>query len=336
MKQRSVRQRSAFTLIELLVVIAIIGVLLGLLLPAVQKVREAANRTRCQNNMRQIGIALHNYYEAKKYFPGNHRPSALKSVRERWFTKLLPYLEQDNLWQLYDQTSNWDAPVNLPVTSVPLAVAVCPSTPTPNRQDFDEAFGFSNPVVAVTDYAGVYGVWPTFQAATGITLTNPVGALSKVDGEHITIADISDGLSNTIQVVESAGRPYLYQGRVLVNKNYFVDQVLGGAWSRPASDIWLIGFGDKYGTVPGGPYVINAANGLDCAAQYPSQVPAGAPTGTDGTGQIYAFHPSGVNTLFADGSVHFLDSDPQSGISPALLAALITRAGAEAIPAGDY
>jgi prepilin-type N-terminal cleavage/methylation domain-containing protein/prepilin-type processing-associated H-X9-DG protein len=331
-----VRRRPAFTLIELLVVIAIIGVLLGLLLPAVQKVREAANRTKCANNLRQIGVALHNYYDAKKYFPGNHRPAAITSIRERWFTKILPYLEQDSLYQQYDQTTNWDSPGNLRVTSVPLSVAICPSTPNQNRQDFDEANGFSNPVVAVTDYAGVYGVWPTFQAATGITLTNPAGVLSKTDGQYITVSDISDGLSNTIHVIESAGKPFVYQGRTLVNQNVFADQVLGGGWCRPASDIWLIGFGDKFGTIPGGPYVINAANGLDCVAQYPSQVPAGAPTGTDGTGQVYAFHPSGVNVLFADGSVHFLDSDPISGISPALLAALITRAGGEGIPAGQY
>jgi prepilin-type N-terminal cleavage/methylation domain-containing protein/prepilin-type processing-associated H-X9-DG protein len=332
MKPQRPRRRQAFTLIELLVVIAIIGVLIGLLLPAIQRVRDAANRTKCANNLRQIGVGLHTYYDAKKSFPGNHRPAALTSARERWFTKILPFIEQDNLYKFYDPLQNWDAPVNLPATATPLAIAVCPSTPNANRQDFDQAFGFSNPVVAVTDYAAVYGLWPTFLSANGIAQASPLGILSKADGQPTTIADVTDGLSNTIYVVESAGRPFLYRNRVLVNQNVFADQVLGGGWCRPASDIWIIGFADKAGTIPGGPYTINAANGIDCQAQYPSQVPAGAPTGTDGTGQIYSFHMVGANVLFADGSVHFLDGDPTAGISPAVLAALVTRSGGEPVP----
>ncbi len=99
------------------------------------------------------------------------------------------------------------------------------------------------------------------------------------------IADITDGTSNTIYVVESAGRPYLYQNGVVANQNIFADQVLGGGWCRPATDIWIVGFADSGSTIPGGPYTINAANGVDTVGVYPSQVPAGAATGTDGTGQ---------------------------------------------------
>jgi prepilin-type N-terminal cleavage/methylation domain-containing protein/prepilin-type processing-associated H-X9-DG protein len=330
------RRRSAFTLIELLVVIAIIAVLIGLLLPAVQKVREAANRTRCANNLRQIGIALHGYHDAKKGFPSNVRPSALTSVRERWFTKILPFLEQDTLYKYYDPTQNWDSPTNLKVTSIPLQVAICPSTPLPNRQDYDEALGFSNPVVAITDYAALYGLWPTFLAANGITQPNPAGVLTKTDGERISIAEITDGTSNTLFVVESAGRPYVYQYGILLNQNYFASQVNGGGWCRPASDIWLIGFADKNGSTPGGAWVINAANGLDTGGKYPAPVPAGAPLGTDGTGQIYSFHPTGTNALFADGSVRFLDADPVSGVTAQVLAALVTRAGGEPLAAGTY
>jgi prepilin-type N-terminal cleavage/methylation domain-containing protein/prepilin-type processing-associated H-X9-DG protein len=330
------RPRKAFTLIELLVVISIIAVLAGLLLPAVQKVREASFRAKCQNNLRQIGIALHNYHDVKKGFPGNHRPSGLTSVRERWFTKLLPFVEQNNLYTRYDPTSNWDSPTNLPVTSVPLSIALCPSTPNPSRLDFDEANGFSNPTVAVTDYAAVYGLWPTYLTANGITQPNPAGVLTKTDGQIITVADITDGTSNTIYLVESAGKPYVYQNQVVLNQNIFQDQVLGGGWCRPATDIWVIGFADKAGTTQNGPWAINASNGLDCFAQYPSQVPAGAPTGTDGTGQIYSFHPLGTNVLMADGSVRFIDGDPVSGVTPAVLAALITRAGGEALAAGSY
>ena len=330
------RPRKAFTLIELLVVISIIAVLAGLLLPAVQKVREASLRAKCQNNLRQIGIALHNYHDVAKGFPGNHRPSALTSVRERWFTKILPFVEQNNLYKNYDPTSNWDSPTNLQVTSVPLSIALCPSTPNPTRLDFDEANGFSNPVVAVTDYAAVYGLWPTYLTANGITQPNPAGVLTKTDGQIITVADITDGTSNTIYLVESAGKPFVYQNQVVLNQNDFQDQVLGGGWCRPATDIWIVGFADKAGTIPGGPWAINASNGLDCFGQYPAQVPAGAPTGTDGTGQMYSFHPLGTNVLMADGSVRFLNGDPVSGVTPAVLAALITRAGGEALAAGSY
>src|SRR5689334_20746708 len=154
--------RGGFTLVELLVVIAIIAVLLGLLLPAVQKVRDAANRAQCQNNLKQIGLAVHSYHDSKHYFPQNHRPASAASstVRVRWFTKVLPYLEQDGLASRYDESTNWDSANNLPLTSTALKVATCPSAPGPNRLDLNPANsgGWSSPpIIAVTDYAGVYG-----------------------------------------------------------------------------------------------------------------------------------------------------------------------------------
>src|SRR5207302_3812051 len=93
--------RRGFTLIELLVVIAIIGILIGLLLPAVQKVREAANRLGCTNNLKQLGLALHNHNTALGYFPSSTRASATAAVRNAWTTFILPYIDQDNLFKNY-------------------------------------------------------------------------------------------------------------------------------------------------------------------------------------------------------------------------------------------
>src|SRR3954451_22849054 len=132
-------RRPGFTLIELLVVIAIIAVLIGMLVPAVQKVRESAQRIECANNLSQIGVALHAFHDAKGYLPGNHRPSASNTVRERWFTKVLPFFEQNNLFKGYDETQNWDSAVNLPFTSTPLKIATCSSSPDAGRLDGNPA-----------------------------------------------------------------------------------------------------------------------------------------------------------------------------------------------------
>jgi prepilin-type N-terminal cleavage/methylation domain-containing protein/prepilin-type processing-associated H-X9-DG protein len=334
MTRQQLFRRQAFTLIELLVVIAIIGVLIGLLVPAVQKARESANRASCTNNLKQIGLALHGYHDTKKAFPGNHRPPANSSIRERWFTKVLPYLDQGNIWKNYDETINWSSGANLALTSTFLPIGVCPSGLEPGRLDVDPAStgggaGFGNPqLFPITDYGALYGVHNTFvQTNSGyVAPGNLNGVLTKTDGELISIADVTDGTSNTIFAAESAGRPYLYQGGVKQSGSITAAGVNGGGWARPASDLWLIG-SSKDGSAVGGPFTINATNGINTGGTYPLTV-GSPPLGTDPSGQIFSFHPGGSNFLFTDGSVRFLDQSTPAGT----IAALVTRAGGEVIP----
>src|SRR6516162_5322815 len=110
MKFRANKKREAFTLVELLVVIAIIGVLIGLLVPAVQKIREAASRMSCSNNLKQIGLALHQYHDTKHFFPASSTSGPGK--RHSWVPFVLPYFEEEALQKQYNFTKNWFTPGN--------------------------------------------------------------------------------------------------------------------------------------------------------------------------------------------------------------------------------
>ncbi|MCX7665148.1 MAG: DUF1559 domain-containing protein [Gemmataceae bacterium] len=326
MNQYGKKNQQGFTLIELLVVIAIIAILIGLLLPAVQKVRAAANKTTCTNNLKQLGIALHNYHDPNGGLPSNIRPGFTNSLRVRWTTLLLPYLEQENLLNGIDLNQNWSSPINVPAVSRRLKVMECPASP--NGTVLDGAPPPENwlPIAANGDYAGFYGV---SQELVTLGLVDPAsagvdrGAISKTT--QLNYSSFTDGLSNTIHLTESAGRPHIYRnGRLVVTANGN-NRVNGGGWCRPASELNLLRGSTADGLSFPGPFAINVTNGENLGVY---QVPNGHPFyGVDGTGQIYAFHTGGANALFADGSVRFL----RSSLSIRVLAALVTRNGGEPI-----
>ena len=313
--------RRAFTLIELLVVIAIVAVLIGLLLPAVQKVREAAARMSCSNNLKQLGLALHNHESTYGYFPSSIRPAGSTALtRVSWLIPTLAYIEQDNLRKNYDTTQTWGAAANLPIAAQKIKILQCPSAPNPDRKDGDPQTQTWN-TIAVSDYAASTGVAP---AASSTGAFQP-GILEKNRNSGNRIAEVGDGLSNTIAVTESAGRPQIYQlGKPYLTPPGLGTQINGGGWARPASDL------DFYsstadGTAFPGPCAVNCTNGFVFSA-YPD-----ARFGTEGSSAPYSFHSGGVNTLLGDGSVRFV----RASISAQTFAALVTRNGGEVNSGND-
>src|SRR5262245_9994296 len=310
------RRSRGFTLIELLVVIAIIAILIGLLLPAVQKVREAAARMSCTNNLKQLGLALHNYESAYQSFPTSVRPAGVTPLpRISWAIAALNYIEQDNLRKNYDTSQTWGAAANLPITSQRIKIFQCPSSPNPSRLDGDPQTNTWN-IVAVTDYAAATGV---AAYATNINTTGGLqpGILQK--NTVVRLADVTDGLSNTIAIVESAGRPQIYRKGVPIGTAPS-QKVNGGGWARPASDLEF-----KSSTPDGANYpgtcAVNCTNGFD----YPTYNMS--PFGTEGTSEPYSFHSGVVNALLGDGSVRSISQ----GISVVTFAAAITRANGEVL-----
>jgi prepilin-type N-terminal cleavage/methylation domain-containing protein/prepilin-type processing-associated H-X9-DG protein len=327
MKSRIAPHGKGFTLIELLVVIAIVGILVAMLLPAVQAAREAARRMSCQNNIRQIVLAMHNHENTYRLLPYSKRDTA---PQRSWAPDTLPFLEQAGMVSdaNFDLTQNWwrSTTYGSPAVPIPnantvkqsLAVFTCPSSPNPSRlQSKTETPPEQDKIGACGDYFVTEGVSlsingelvPAEQFPATIDLK---GALRKYPDRN-TFANISDGTSNTILIAECAGREDVWRGRVMRpaaadRKRPDCARARGGAWATNDNPYeigtrvdWCTG-----GTIPG-PMRINNSN------EY---------------GHLfYGFHSGGANFALADGSVRLYSEST----SLRLLAMLVMRSDGGAI-----
>jgi prepilin-type N-terminal cleavage/methylation domain-containing protein/prepilin-type processing-associated H-X9-DG protein len=282
-------RQGGFTLIELLVVIAIIAVLIGLLLPAVQKVREAAARSQCQNNLKQIGLAVHAYESANSRFP----TGGLTGANVGWTYIILPYLEQDNVYRNLPSMDLFPStPAINTLAGQVIKTYVCPSDAHgsfvyPGTAPFDQ-----DPIRATTCYVGVAGA---SIASSGLITNSGIFRPSAIGRRAL---EIKDGLSNTAMVGERPPAPSL---------------VWGWWFSSSYGDIRLCPVNSlrPYTTTGGTP----STNCPDPGVYSP-----GDPNNRCDTNHFWSYHSGGGNWLFGDGSVHFLPYSAAT-ILPALCGA---------------
>ncbi len=323
---RSSSSRQAFTLVELLVVIAIIGILVGLLLPAVQAAREAARRMSCSNNVRQLGIALHNYESTHRAIPPSRISlSSPKVFQQSWISMILPYIEQNNVHAGYTHGSSWFEPVNDALTTVQLPTIMCPSAPSSRDLPSSSLYGAvtggtrtDQPRWGYSDYGSINAVRNAAFVVSGLPSLGTkevMGAMGR-GPQGVKFAEISDGLSNTILVAEGAGRPSMYVSGKKTN-NPRVGNIAEG--TPYVADGW--GWADINGGF--------SIDGSDVTGQQNNTSSSGATTivgncfmNCTNDSELYSFHVGGAQFLFADSSVHFLSQS----IDGRTFVALLTRA----------
>jgi prepilin-type N-terminal cleavage/methylation domain-containing protein/prepilin-type processing-associated H-X9-DG protein len=328
------RKPKGFTLIELLVVIAIIAILVALLLPAVQQAREAARRTQCKNNLKQIVLATHNYHDVANMFPPGYIFVPPNHSTRSALTMLLPYIEQANLYQQIDSSVpmfNGPAGYNATILAQNVAAAatvipafLCPSSVGPQTDDYLYPAGAL--VAGIfpatnctwkggrTDYGGTTGIRGVF---ANLAYNNNAGGdregalvAAVPGGGTSSMRDLTDGTSNTFMFGERTGGARIYyKNQPAIGLPAVIGQTNGGSWADAlAFENWLQGSLFD-GTGNGGPCPM-------C-------------TNMRGNG-FHSFHTGGCQFAMADGSVRFVSEN----VAASIFGALITRKKGEIV--GDF
>lgn len=329
-------RKSGFTLVELLVVIAIIGVMVGLLLPAVQAAREAARRMQCSNHLRQIGLALHNYESAFGAWPAqSSAPSPgpqFTARRGSWMTAALPFFEQDGLYKAFDSKHHWHEPANERPVKSPIAMFRCPSAPDREGFEWTVLVDYPNGSTtmkltprsfyygSVTDYANVGGIGTQLNATlpTMHRLGDPVNC-GVLKTTSVRLSEVIDGLSNTILVAECAGRPELFQ-----NGKRVPDGATPKTWSGTSSVNRPFPTGGVWASHLKGFLIDGAQPDGNTAIR-----PGSCSINCSNDNEVYSFHVGGAQVLRCDGSVQFVSQS----LPIDELVAMVSRNGYEVLNA---
>ena len=337
--------RRAFTLVELLVVIAIIGVLIGLLLPAVQKVREAANRLKCQNNMKQIGLALHNYESSYRRFPSSGVYPQAATTNDSWsvHAHILPYLEQGNLYQLVE--FSLAANVQDAVTRQRIAPYVCPSEINDKLKTATSTTGAGAINRWPTTYGANVGTWLVWDPNTGLGGDGAIPFSKQPDGGN-RVANFTDGMSNTIGFAEVKAYTWNRVSNTSLPANTPPPQTvadvlaLGGTLNVSSgipsghtswTEAQTFHIGVTFVLAPNTPTLLNVAGTNYDIDQLTSREGSSATRISFDVVTSRSYHPGVVNVLLMDGSVRTVSNS----IKVAAWRAAATRSGGEVVGLND-